>query len=63
MREVRFKIVVVRCVEPDLRQDIALTEPANRSDQALAPAADLAGPVRARAAGEIDDADDSLRLS
>jgi hypothetical protein len=30
--------------------------------QALPPASDLAGPVRARVAGEIDDADDPLRL-
>ena len=29
MREGRFKIVVVRCVEPDLRQDVALAEPAD----------------------------------
>jgi hypothetical protein len=60
MREARFKIVVVLRVEPDLRQEVVFAELADRSDQTLATAADLTGAVRARAAGKIDDADDTL---
>ena len=57
MREARFKIVVVHRVEPNLRQEVAFAKPADGGDKAFAPAADLAGAVRARAAGKIDDAD------
>jgi hypothetical protein len=60
MREALFKILVVLRVEPDLRQEVVLAEPADRSDQTLATAADLAGAVRARTAGKNDDADDTL---
>ena len=63
MRQARFKIVIVRRVEPDLRQEVAFAKPADGGDKAFAPAADLAGAVRARAAGKIDDADEPCDLS